>query len=87
MKAKINNFLQSDIFILSVALLMGFLCHLFVNTEILTSDKYTNYSSNFSRSLSIPHSVDQKKAEMIKANGEKAKKMTIKFLNLKFTNS
>jgi hypothetical protein len=39
MKAKLNNFLQSDVFILSVALFMGFLCHFFVTTEILASDK------------------------------------------------
>lgn len=39
MKAKLNNFLHSDIFILAVALLIGFLCHFFVITEILASDK------------------------------------------------
>ncbi len=39
MKTKIRNFLQSDVFILSIALLMGFLCHFFVTTEILASDK------------------------------------------------
>lgn len=39
MKTKIRNFLQSDVFILTIALLMGFLCHLFVTTEILASDK------------------------------------------------
>lgn len=74
MKAKISNFLQSDVFILLVALLMGFLCHFFVMTEILASDEkerenekiYSYYASSFSRSLSVPDGVDQKKAEIIK---------------------
>lgn len=39
MKTKINNFLQSNVFILSIALLLAFLCHTFVTTEILASDK------------------------------------------------
>lgn len=39
MKTKIRNFLQSDVFILSIALLMGFLCHFLATTEIIASDK------------------------------------------------
>ena len=39
METKIKKFLQSDLFILSVALLLGLLCHLFVVTEVVPSDK------------------------------------------------
>jgi len=39
METKIKSFLQSDIFILSISLLLGFLCHLFVVTEIVAYDK------------------------------------------------
>lgn len=39
MKTKINNFLQSDFFILSISLFLGFLCHFFATTEILVSDR------------------------------------------------
>lgn len=39
METKIKNFLQSDFFILSIALLLGFLCHFFVTTEIVSTDK------------------------------------------------
>ena len=35
MNAKLNNFLQSNIFILIVALSIGYLCHLFATTNIL----------------------------------------------------
>jgi len=38
METKIKYFLQSDFFILFIALLLGFLCHLFVVTEIMASD-------------------------------------------------
>lgn len=39
MSAKFSHFLQSDVFILLIALIVGFLCHLFVTTQILTLDK------------------------------------------------
>lgn len=39
MDTKIKIFLQSDMFILSISLLLGFLCHFFVATEIVASDK------------------------------------------------
>ena len=184
MKTKISNFLQSDVFILSLALLMGFLCHFFVTSEILASDKkekntkllyasvfnfepflgrklqslehknekdfglssllennfnismredndykyvdietsdkdnkslkididenfinikkeftnsktiekenekiYSSYASSFSRSLSVPDGVDQKKAEIIQPDNSKANKITIKFPKLKLSNS
>ena len=38
MDTKIKNFLQSDMFILSISLLLGLLCHYFVATEIVDAD-------------------------------------------------
>ena len=48
---------------------------------------YSSYASSFSQSLNVPDGVDQKKAEIIKPNDEKANKITIKFPKLKYTNS
>jgi hypothetical protein len=39
METKIRNFLQSDIFILAIALLIGFLCHFFVKTKVITGNE------------------------------------------------
>lgn len=39
METKIKNFLQSDFFILFIALTLGFLCHFFVTKEIISNHK------------------------------------------------
>lgn len=52
MKDRIKESLQSNMFILLLALFLGFLCHYFVTNEIMTSDKSVKrpmqiYSSAF----------------------------------------
>lgn len=54
MKAKIKEFLNSNILILLIALFMGFLCHYFVTNEIMASDNsITKPQDLYSRALSI----------------------------------
>lgn len=50
METKIKNFLQSEAFILSISLLLGFLCHFFVVTEIVASDKKVKDTKSIYRS-------------------------------------
>ncbi|MBY0416228.1 MAG: hypothetical protein K2Q18_18790 [Bdellovibrionales bacterium] len=42
MDTKIKSFLQSDLFILSIALFLGILCHYFVMTKVVFSHKNSN---------------------------------------------
>ena len=46
MDTKIKSFLQSDFFILSISILLGFLCHFLVGTEVNISEKKVNSIKN-----------------------------------------
>jgi hypothetical protein len=76
MKAKISNFLQSDVFILLVALLMGFLCHFFVTTEILASDDKERYTKSLYSSVFDFEPLIGRKLQSLERENEKNFKLS-----------
>ena len=59
MITKIKYFLQTDYFILLIALIMGILCHFFVATEVIIPDQTKkDIRSTYMEAFSPPKSHD-----------------------------
>lgn len=61
MDTKIKYFLQSDFFILSISILLGFLCHFLVATETKISEKkVSSIKNNYANVIEFEPYIERK---------------------------